>query len=68
MHDLNLVMYVALHEIAHVGCPVFGHGPLFKRIFAFFTIIAIKQGLYQRIDFRRYPTEYCGLIISDSIV
>ncbi len=68
MHDINLVMYVALHEIAHIGCPEFGHGPLFKKIFAFFTTVAIQQGLYQRIDFREEPTEYCGLMITDSIV
>jgi hypothetical protein len=68
LHDLNLVMYVALHEIAHVACPEYGHGALFKKIFAFFTTVAIEQGIYHRIPFDKEPTDYCGLTISDSII
>lgn len=68
LHDLNLVMYVALHEIAHVACPEYGHGDLFKKIFAFLTNTAIKIGIYQKIPFDKDPVEYCGLTISDSIV
>lgn len=68
LHDLNLVMYVALHEIAHVACPEYGHGDLFKKIFAFLTNVAIKIGIYQKIPFDKDPVEYCGLTISDSIV
>ena len=29
LHDINELMYVAIHEIAHVGCPEIGHTPLF---------------------------------------
>ena len=68
IHDLNLVMYVALHEISHVACPEFGHTQLFKKIFAFFTRVAIDIGIYKKINFRIDPLEYCGLIISDSII
>ena len=32
LHDINELMYVAIHEIAHVGCPEIGHTPLFKNI------------------------------------
>src|SRR5690606_2313072 len=31
IHDLNLIMYVALHEIAHIACPEYGHTDLFKK-------------------------------------
>ena len=68
MHDINLVMYVALHEISHVACPEYGHGDLFKKIFGFITQVAIEQGFYHRIAFDKDPTEYCGLVISDSII
>ena len=37
IHRLNLVMYVAIHELAHVACPEYGHTDLFKKIFAFFS-------------------------------
>lgn len=68
LHNLNLVMYVALHEISHVACPETGHTDLFKKIFAFFTQIAINQNLYYKIPFRNKPIEYCGLIITESII
>lgn len=68
LHDINLMMYVALHEMAHVGCPEMNHTPLFKKIFAFFTKVAIQLNLYRKIEFNRNPVEYCGLMISDSII
>lgn len=68
LHELNLLMYVVLHEMAHVGCPEYGHTPLFKRIFAFFTEVAIDINLYTRIPFDEVPLEYCGLTISESII
>lgn len=68
LHKLNLVMYVAIHELAHVACPEYGHTKLFKKIFAFLTKIAIEQNIYSRIPFDENPTEYCGLTIGDSII
>lgn len=68
MHDINLVMYVALHEIAHVACPEYGHTDLFKKIFAFFVKIAIEINIYRKIEFNEDPMEYCGLTITESII
>ena len=30
IHDINTIMYVVIHELAHVACPEFGHTPLFS--------------------------------------
>lgn len=69
LHDINLMMYVVLHEISHVACPIYdNHGPLFREIFNFITINAIKLNIYTRINFRENPINYCGLLITDSIV
>lgn len=68
LHGINLIMYVALHEISHVACPEYNHTPLFKKIFRFLCEEAIEMGLYQRIDFGRNPTEYCGMKITDTII
>ena len=69
LHDLNLIMYVVLHELSHVACPIYdNHGPLFRKIFAFFVKNAIDIGLYTKIDFNGYPVEYCGMSIHDSII
>jgi hypothetical protein len=68
IHDKNLVMYVALHEISHVACPEYGHTDLFKRIFKFICETGIELGIYKKVDFESNPIEYCGMKITDSIV
>jgi len=68
LHDINLMMYVVLHEISHIACPEYGHTDLFKKIFSFLTNVAINIGIYKRIDFKINPSEYCGLTITNSIV
>lgn len=67
-HDINLLMYVAIHEMAHMACPEIGHGDLFKKIFRFLTLEAIDMGLYKKVDYQENPVEYCGMILSSSIV
>ena len=69
LYDINLMMYVVLHEISHVACPIYdNHGPLFRKIFAFITRNAININLYKRIPFNDKPINYCGLLITDSII
>jgi hypothetical protein len=67
-HNFNTIMYVALHEISHIACPEYGHGPLFKKIFAFITTISIELNIYTPIDFNKTPEEYCGIYITESII
>jgi len=68
LHDINLVIYVMLHEISHVANPEYGHGDLFKKIFAFIAKVAVSLGMYTPIHFNSDPTEYCGLMINESII
>jgi len=68
LHEINLLLYVAIHEMAHMGCPEIGHGDLFKKVFRFLTLQAIKMGLYIKDDYSSNPVEYCGMILSSSIV
>jgi hypothetical protein len=64
LHNFNLIMYVVLHEISHVACPIYdNHGPLFRKIFKFLIERASELGLYKRIDFAKTPVEYCGMMI-----
>ena len=67
-HTINILMYVILHEISHIACPEYGHGPLFKKIFAFFTKTAMELKIYEYDDYAKTPKEYCGIYLSDSIV
>lgn len=68
LHNLNLLMYVAIHEMAHIGCPEVGHGDLFKKIFKKFAEESINIGIYDKIDYWQDPVEYCGMVLSSSIV
>lgn len=68
LHDINLIMYVALHEISHVACPEYDHTPLFKKIFKFICEEAIEMKMYKKINFKTFPKEYCGMQINDSII
>lgn len=68
LHTINLMMYVAIHEMGHMGCPEIGHGELFKKVFKFLTLKAIDMKLYDKEDYSNNPVEYCGMILSSSIV
>jgi predicted metal-dependent hydrolase len=68
IHDVNLLMYVAIHEMAHIACPEIGHGELFKKIFRKLAEEAIKIGIYKKVNFSENPVEYCGMILSSSII
>jgi len=67
-HNINLLMYVAIHEMAHMACPETGHGELFKKVFLFLTEKAIDMGLYTKINYEINNVEYCGMTLSSSIV
>lgn len=66
LHDLNLMMFVAIHEVSHIACPEVGHTPLFRDIFVFFLKTAMQLGIYKHIDFEKHNVEYCGININES--
>lgn len=67
-HDMNLLMYVAIHELAHIACPEIGHGLLFTKIFKFLAEQAIKLKLYKYENYYDKPVEYCGMILSSTVL
>jgi len=68
MHDINLMMYVTIHEMAHIACPEIGHGDLFKKIFKFLCEQSIEIGIYKYDNYDNNPVEYCGMMLSSSIM
>jgi predicted metal-dependent hydrolase len=68
LHDMNIMMYVAIHELAHIGCPEIGHGMLFQKIFKKFAEEAINIGIYTKDDYSVNNVEYCGMIVTSSIL
>lgn len=74
MYEINLLMYVILHELAHFcnydprGYPINGHGDEFKAIFKLLVVEAIKIGVYSYTDYNKQPQEYCGIMINSHIL
>lgn len=74
MYDMNLLMYVVLHELAHLcnydknGYAIQGHGEEFRTIFKFLLIESIKLDIYEYENYNEKPKEYCGIVISTSIL
>ncbi len=68
IHDMNTLMYVVIHELGHVGCPEFGHTPLFKKIFTFLLEQSIVVGIYTAVDYRINPQYYCGMTINEYLL
>ena len=62
----NVMVFVSLHEMAHVITPSVGHGPDFWNNFAWLLKQAEERGIYHYQDFKSHPVSYCGLSITDS--
>lgn len=65
-YDLNLLTFVAIHELAHMASQSEGHTAEFKAVFGFLLEHAIKIGIYQKHDFKAKPVNYCGIKIEHS--
>ncbi len=67
VYDINLLMYVAIHELAHIGCPSRdNHNEEFQAVFRMLLQEAISIGVYTYQDYSQKPVEYCNLSISHS--
>jgi hypothetical protein len=62
----NIMVFVALHEMAHVLTASVGHGPDFWNNFGWLLKQAEAAGIYTYQDFKSKPVAYCGLHITDS--
>jgi len=62
----NIIMFVALHEMAHIMTLSIGHTKEFWDNFEFLLKEATKMGIYEEIDFNNSPHTYCGVRITDT--
>lgn len=66
LHSLNLLMFVAIHELAHIMTKSKGHTEEFKDNFLFLLEHAITCGAYRPEDYRSNPEVYCGIDVTDT--
>ena len=62
----NVMVFVGLHEFAHVCTESVGHGPDFWNNFGWLLKEAEAIGIYKYTDFSAHPVSYCGVYITDS--
>ena len=64
--DQNTLMFVAIHEIAHIMTTSVGHTDEFWQNFKFLLENAVELGIYEPIDYKKNPKNYCGMNITDN--
>ena len=68
IHDINDLLYVAIHEIAHIGCPEIGHTDLFFKINLYLLKKAVEFNLYKYDNYNNKPREYCGINLNNTLL
>lgn len=66
IHRENLLMFVSVHELAHIMTKSHGHTDEFKDNFKFLLEQAVDAGIYKPEDFRANPETYCGIQVSNT--
>jgi len=64
--DLNTLTFVALHELSHIMTESVGHKQEFWQNFKFLLQNAKHSGIYDPIDYKKNPQQYCGMDITDN--
>jgi hypothetical protein len=64
--DINTLTFVALHELTHIMTESVGHKQEFWQNFKYLLINAKEAGIYNPIDYKKYPEPYCGMMINDN--
>jgi hypothetical protein len=69
LEDVNTVMFVVLHEMAHLMTASLStgkHTPEFWANFRRLLQDAAQMGIYQPVNYSHSPVSYCGMEITDS--
>ena len=64
--DIETLTFVGIHEVAHVATVSVGHNREFWDNFKFLLEQAKSAGIYDPVDYKKSPKEYCGMTISDN--
>ena len=64
--DINTMMFVAIHELAHLMTKSIGHTTEFWDNMRFLLKDGIELGVYKKQDFNNNPVDYCGTKITDT--
>ena len=66
LHDINLLMYVAIHEMAHIASISEGHNSEFIVNFKWLLQNAKALGYYEPVNYQKSPITYCGIKVTNN--
>lgn len=64
--DINTLTFVALHELSHIMTESIGHKQDFWQNFKYLLENAKTAGIYDPVDYKKSPQNYCGMSINDN--
>ena len=64
--DMNTIMFVSIHELAHVMSKSVGHTEEFWKNFKLLLEESITLGVYKKENYSNNPKAYCGITVTDS--
>jgi hypothetical protein len=66
IENTNTLMYVLLHELAHIATVGVGHTEPFWDNFRFLLEVGEAEAVYSKVDYKEKPTDYCGIKITSN--
>lgn len=63
-HDMNDLLFVAIHEVAHSCNESYGHDTKFWKVFRILLEVAVENNLYKNINYQSMNKIYCSMSIS----
>jgi hypothetical protein len=64
--DIHTLTFVAIHELSHIMTESVGHKPEFWANFKFLLENAKNANIYNPVDYKKNPQQYCGMTIKDN--
>lgn len=64
--DEHTLTFVAIHELSHVATKSIGHKSEFWDNFKFLLEEAKEAGIHDPADYKKKPSQYCGMKIKDN--
>jgi hypothetical protein len=64
--DIDTLTFVAIHELSHIMTTTIGHKQDFWQNFKYLLENAKAANIYQPVNYKKEPQEYCGMTIHDN--
>jgi predicted metal-dependent hydrolase len=63
-HDVNDLIFVAIHEVAHSCNNSYGHDTKFWKVFRTLLEVAVENNLYSNVNYQSQKKNYCSMDIT----